>query len=93
MNDNRGRGTGWLALLHLACCGGPFLVFLLISTGAGLSLAGVLAALPYLALVGAGLALGALIFYFARRCPSCGRRGAWLHDLRRHPGAGAPPRE
>ncbi len=75
MNDDRGGGTRWLALLHLACCGGPLLVLLLISTGAGLSLAGVLAALPYLALVGAGLALGALIFSFARRCPSCGRRG------------------
>ncbi len=93
MRHDRGGAAGglWLALFHLACCGGPLLVLLLISAGASVSLAGVLAALPYLAAAGAALALGALVFYFARRCPSCGRRGAWVHDLNHPRETDAPP--
>jgi hypothetical protein len=76
--------VAWVALLHLACCGGPLLILLLISLGATISVAGILGALPYIAGIGALLALGAVIFYFVRRCPTCGRRGMWPHGRHIH---------
>ena len=61
----------WIALLHVICCGGALLIYALISAGIAIPLLWVSKAVPYLAIIGAVFAAGALVWFSQRRCSSC----------------------
>ncbi|HSH82536.1 MAG TPA: hypothetical protein VLA19_28735 [Herpetosiphonaceae bacterium] len=65
-------GIGTLLVLKLLCCGGPLLVFALLS--AGLSAAALWATVPYLA--GAGAVVGPVLLWRWYRRRQCGPDGA-----------------
>ncbi|MDP9457890.1 MAG: hypothetical protein CYG60_23520 [Actinobacteria bacterium] len=77
MNDARRRTEHgehrapavWEVLLHVACCGLPILILVLI--GAGLTVDLLWRAAPYLAIVGAVVGIGWLAWYLRRRCWAC----------------------
>lgn len=63
------RAAGWMVLLHIACCGLPILILALIA--AGLTVEFLWRAAPYLAIFGATVGIGWLVWYLRRRCWTC----------------------